>query len=525
MDSPDGMATVGVETVALRPIKRPKNLKYGLPFSKMRMKLLIPIFLLLMMTVFSLSIAHGTSIKEQTFQRLDKIREDKKQQLFAYLEGIIKNAHAIRTDEVMLEFFHIKKKYFRLKKSTPPPDALKNLIKDLKKGVRGHYLHHYLSFYDILFVDRNGDIFHTIRRQGDYHKNIFAGGLAKTSLARQLTDHPGETFVDYEYYAVSDEPSAFFVEPVFEGGRIEGWFVLQCAINKINNMFTEEEGLGATGEVFLVNRQQYMLTESRFSKEAGTLNLHLSRDNIEAKFHEKSGHKIVTDYRGFRALTSFEVCRIGSSEWLLIVKIDEAEIVTERYAKRKKELHNALVQGCQKRFFRPFSPMRIENKVVSVDMDEFRKVENNQLICTYGVSTCTAVIITFPEKFAYMGHISNLDVVYGGKSTDLIGHMFKRIKTFDIYEYEKRKLVVSVIANHWESILNIIDKLLSQGLLLSQIKFIHADSAYGNVIHDYLNNQTLVEWCLDKENNGKVNQYASDVPTLGEVAKPLIGYE
>ncbi len=331
--------------------------------------------------------------------------------------------------------------------------------------------------------------------------------------------------MDYEYYAVSDEPSAFFVEPVFKEGRLEGWFVLQCAINKINNMFTEEEGLGETGEAFLVNRHQYILTESRFSKESSTLNLHLSRENIEAKFRERSGHKIVIDYRGFRALTSFEVCRVGSSEWLLIAKIDEAEIITEQYGKEKSELHAALVQACQNRSFRTYRPMLIENRVVSVDMDEFRKVENHQLICTYGVSTCTAVIITFPGKFAYMGHISILDVVYGGRSTDLIGHMFKRIKTFDIYEYEKRKLVVSIVANHSESFLNIIDRLLAQGLLLSQIKFIYADAAYANVLHDYLENQTLVEWCLDEKNNQKANQYAADVPTLGEALKPLIAYE
>lgn len=488
------------------------------------MKYLTLLFIFLMAAVFPAFISHGESIKEETYQRLDKIRQDKKHQLYQYLQKIKKNASAISTDELMLEFFHIKKKYYRLKKSTPPPETLKSLIEELKKGVRGRYLHHYLSFYDILFIDRNGDIFHTIRRQGDYHQNIFEGELKKTSLARQLTENPGETFVDYEYYAVSAEPSAFFVEPVFKKDHLEGWFVLQCAINKINNMFTEEKGLGVTGEVFLVNRQQYMLTESRLSKEPSVLNRHLSRENIDAKFRERSGHKIVTDYRGFRALTSFEVCHTGAGEWLLIAKIDEAEVVTEQYWKQKKALTHVMFQDLHQQTFESCNSMRIENRVVSVDMDEFRKVENEEMICTYGVSTCTAVIVTFPGKFAYMGHISNLDVVYGGAATDLMGHMLKRIKTFDIYEYERRKLVVSVISNHRESISNIVDKLLTHGLLLSQIKFIHADSEYANVLHDYLNNQTLVEWRLGGDNNGRVNQCAVDVPTLGEVVKPLIGY-
>ncbi len=494
-------------------------------FPKVHMKHFILILFFITTAIFPLSISHGTTIKTETFQRLDKIRQDKKQQLFEYLEGVIKNAHAISSDELMLDFFHIKKKYYRLKKFSPPPAVLQHLIEDLKKGVRGRYLLHYLSFYDILFIDENGDIFHTIRRQEDYHKNIFEGPLAKTSLARRLTHHPGETFVDYEYYCVSDEPSAFFVEPVFKEGRLEGWFVLQCAINKINNMFTAEKGLGATGEVFLVNRHQYMLTESHFSKESSILNRHLSRENIDAKFREKSGNKIVVDYRGFRTLTSFEVCDIGASEWLLIAKIDEAEIVTEQYRKKKKELRDAMVRGLQRQKRQTCTPMGIAGKVVAVDMDEFRKVDGNEMICTYGVSTCTAVVVSFPGKFAYMGHISNLDVAYGGKSTDLIEHMFKRIKTFDIYEYERRKLFVTVIANHPESIANIIDKLVEQGLLLSQIKFMYADSEYGNVIHDYLDNRTLVEWCTDKENNGKVRQCGWDVQPVSEVVKPLIGYK
>jgi len=478
-----------------------------------------------MMTCSPICAADAGAIKEETFQRLDKIREDKKKQLLEYLERISKNAGAIATDELMLEFFHIKRKYYRLKKSSPPPAELKRLISDLKNGVRRHYIQNYLSFYDILFVDKDGDIFHTIRRQGDYHKNIFEGKLAKTTLAQQLRHYPNKTFVDYEYYSVSDEPSAFLVEPVMKDGRLAGWFVLQCSINKINNMFTEETGLGATGEVFLVNRQQYMLTESRFSKESSILNLHMSHKNIDAKFKERSGHKIVTDYRGFRALTSFAVCHIGSSEWLLIAKIDEAEVITEQYKRRKKELRGVIAPCLRKQKPQPCTSMRVESKVVEVDMDEFRKADNREMICTYGVSTCTAIIVTFPGRFAYMGHISNLDLVYGGHSTDLIGHIFKRIKTFDIYEYERRKLVVTVIANHLDSIVNIIDKLVEQGLLLSQIKFIYADSEYGNVLHDYLNNRTLIEWEMDKENGRKLKQCTAGVKSVGMAVKDLIGYK
>lgn len=468
-----------------------------------------------------------TAIKTATYERLDSIREDKRQQLLDYIAGITALAESAARDEVMLDFFRIKGRYFRLQRTTPPPPDLERRIEDLKTGIRDHYLRHYLSFYDILFVNQAGDIFHTIRRQDDYHKNLFEGELARTSLSRQLGEHPNSRFVDFEYYAVSDEPSAFLVEPIRSGGVLEGWLVLQCSINKINNMFTEGQGLGETGEVFLVNREQYLLTESRFSKEPSILNLHLSRKNIEAKFGEGAGHKIVTDYRGHRALSSFEVCQIGNGEWLLIAKIDEAEIITEQYRKHRAEIRADLATRLRALPPQPSAPLRIESEVAVVDIDEFRKATGSELLCTYGVSTCTALVVSLPGQFAYLGHISNRDVVYGGTSTDLVRHIFKRIHAFDIYDYQRRALHATIIANHVHSAVGIIDRLVDEGLLLSQITFLTAESAYGNIIHDYREDRTLVEWTVqdDGEATRILRHGASGAPSVGSVVEDLLGYD
>jgi len=490
------------------------------------MKKYISLIILVLFTAFIWPpVAFGESIPAETFQRLDKIREEKKKQLFDYLEKINKNAEAIRSDSTMLGFFDIKSKYHKSKELKTPPEKLSQVIEELKKKINDHYIRNYLSFYDILFIDKHGDIFYTIRKQRDYHKNIFRGELSKTALARQLKMHPNQTFVDYQYYAVSDEPSSFIVEPVIKDGLLAGWFVLQCAINKINNMFTQAKGLGTTGEVFLVNKQNYMLTDSRFYGDSSILKKHLSPKNIESKFREKAGHKIVIDYRGFRALSSFDVCQIANNKWLLIAKIDEDEIITEQYKKKKKELRQSIIQSFSEENPRDCDTITAGVKPVVIDMDEFRKVYNRERICTFGVSTCTAVIVSFPERFAYMSHNSNLDRIYGGDTTDLIGHIFKQINNFDIYKYELRELQVTVVANHFETIMNTIDRLVDEGLFLSQIRFIYnGDAQYARVIHDYVKNQTFVEWLMDRDTGDTLRQCASDVKTIGEMVKPLVGY-
>ena len=465
----------------------------------------------------------GNTIQGEAYSRLDKIREEKKRQLFDYWETIRQCADSVKTDDAMLNFFHIKRQYYSLQKKFPPPSSLQKNIEKLKLNIREHYLRRYLTFYDILFVDRNGDIFYTIRQQADYHKNIFNGELAKTYLARQLIENPLQTFVDYQYYSFSGEPSAFLIVPVMKDEMLTGWFIFQCAINKTNNIFAQEEYLGATGEVFLVNRENYMLTDSRFSGESSILKQHLSPQNIESKFREKTGQKIVVDYRGFRVLSSFEVCHVADCEWLLITKIDEDEIITEQYRKNRQALIPGLVKYFSKNSPACASMISVDPNAIFVDMDEFRKAKSREMLRTFGVSTCTAVIVNFPEKFSYMAHISNLDRSYGGKTTDLVSQIFKQMKNFDIYKYEIRNIQVTIIANHIESVMNIIENLLTQGVFLSQIKFMHnAKAEYADVLHNYIKNQTLVRWKMNNDIEDKHYQCDSDVESVGNIFKNIL---
>lgn len=490
------------------------------------MKSPIVLIFILIIVAFPKFNSYGNSIREETYQRLEKIRENKKHQLFYYLEKIRHNAEAVKYDRVMIDFFYLKSRFYKLQKTTPPPQILVDELDKLKKNIRKQYIWNYHSFYDILFVDKNGDIFYTIRQQADYHKNIFSGELAETALANQLKNYPHQTFVDYQYFSVSDEPSAFFIVPVIKENNLEGWFVFQCAINKINSIFTQKESLGTTGEIFLVNKQHYMLTDSRFYSDTSILKKKLSDENISAKFRENSGRKIVIDYRGFRTLSSFEVCHIANSEWLMISKIDEDEIITEQYKKNRKELRISIIKGFKDAVQKYCDLIPENKKMVEVDMDEFQKVKNKEMIRTFGISTCTALVFSLPEKFSYLTHISNLDWIYGGETTDLVGNILKRIKTFDIYQYEIRNLQITIIANHLETIINIIDRLVDEEIFLSQIKFIYNGKAiYANLFHDCDNNKSIVEWAMNRENpNNILYQSASDVEPVGDIIKPLIRY-
>lgn len=460
----------------------------------------------------------------EVFQQLDVIKEKKKAQLTDYLERVTQNAVKIKTDSVMCQFFKIKKRFYKLKKEKTPPEKLKSMIHQLKDFILEHYLKNYLMFYDIMFVSTNGDIFYTIRKESDYHRNIFQQeNLANTALAKQLKKSANETFVDYQYYAVSDEPSAFFIEPYKENNKLEGWFIMQCAIGKINSLFSQDDVHGDTGEAFLVNKERQMLTDSRFLGDSSILKQYLSKENIAAKFKEKVGHKIVVDYRGHRVLSSFEVISVMQNEWLMITKIDEDEVVTNYYKANRDCLRKKIINSFKGRKGQFQHKVNFSGKKVRVDMDEFQKVHDKEILFTMGVSTCTAVIASYPKRFSYMTHLSVHDQIYGGKSTDILTHIIKRINYFDAYKYERCKLNFIIVAKHLETIGNIIDKLVNSGFFLSQIHFIYnPDNEYGSVFHDYQTSKTEVEWKESSSKCTRLYQHLTDAENIGNIVKKLL---
>ena len=464
---------------------------------------------------------------EWALVRLDYARREKVEQLQRFCNRIHALADRAREDEVLVKFFEVNLKCFRLAQEGPPPDQVVRKTAAFRKVFNEYYIENWLAFYDILFIDKQGDIFYTIRRDSNFEKNLFVGDLSDTPLADCLRKAPQEeTFIDFHYCNVSGEPAAFLVEAVHKDGKHLGWIVLQCAVNKINSLFAGTEKLGETGETFLVNHEGYMLTESNFEGDSTILKTRLSSDNIQAKFRERRGHRRVTDYRGFTALTSFTVVEFLGTQWLVVAKVDEAQITTEHFMQHRSYYGERIVQHLAGL---PVggSEASVETnarRIVRVDMDEFVKADHGEVLKTLGVSTCTAVIATYPGKFGYLAHVSPLDKIYGTDGTNLLGHITKKIKTYDVYKYERRHVRFVIIATHFNSLANAIDKLVDEGFLLSQISVLqHSRAKCANVTYDYSDDQISVEWVLEQASRNGCIYHGDDAHNLETVVKDSMG--
>lgn len=175
------------------------------------------------------------NIREQTFAWLEDIRSQRKHDIIDYFEKIHRQAEDVTRDRGMV-------RYFELLQQNSAVDA------QLEFEIDNHYVRQFSNFYDVLFVDTTGYVFHSIKEESDYRKNLFEGNLLNPSLLDQMRASNSQFFINFRYYRPSNRPAAFFAVPYLREGMHRGWFLLQCSLNRINVILTDHRQLSRTGE-------------------------------------------------------------------------------------------------------------------------------------------------------------------------------------------------------------------------------------------------------------------------------------
>lgn len=461
--------------------------------------------------------------------RLDYARQEKVGQLRSFWDRMHALARQAAEDRLVAPCFDINLQYSRAIERGPVPDSLAQRVAKLRLEFNAYYIQNYFAFYDIAFVSIEGKAFFSIRQAFGPSGALLVEESQDSALAQCLRARPRqEAFVDFHRHKPSAKPAAFFIEPVYRDGVHKGWIVLQCAIKKVNTLLAWTDELGRTGETFLVNQHGYMLTESNFEGASTILTKRLDDRNVQAKFADGAGHRTVTDYRGRTALTSFEVVECLGTRWLVVAKMDTDEIVTEHYVQHRRYYADKLLDHLAQT---PSPPLRElpafeRRETMRVDLDEFLKADRGQRLHTFGISTCTGILAAYPGKFAYLAHISPKDKLYGSEDTNLLGPMIKRIKGFDIYRCQRHQVVFVIVAPHVNTVLGIVDKLVEEGFMLSQIRVMYRpEAASATVSYDYPGDELVVTWRAAGDTGDRRAHTMADAANVGAIIQSVMDAE
>ena len=226
----------------------------------------------------------------------------------------------------------------------PNPEGKKDLLNSANDGTtyaaaHGRY-HPWLrgfqnerGYYDLFLFDTEGDLVYTVFKEPDFATNIVGGKWKDTDLGRvfkaAMAAGPGKTsFADFKAYAPSNGAAASFIATAVAGadGKVAGILALQMPIGRINQIMQTADGMGSSGESYLVGPDFLMRSDSRFSKESTILKTKVESATVKEAQTGKKGVMEIKDYRGVPVVSAYSPLEFEGVKWAVIAEVDEAEI-------------------------------------------------------------------------------------------------------------------------------------------------------------------------------------------------------
>ncbi|PKF51040.1 methyl-accepting chemotaxis protein [Enterovibrio nigricans] len=218
------------------------------------------------------------------------------------------------------------------------------------------------GYYDIFLVDTSGNIVYSVFKELDYATNLVNGPYRESGLAEAFNGaknlSKGEfSFVDFApYYPSYDSPASFVASPIVRNGKNIGVLVFQMPIDNINAIMTyggmwHEDGLGDTGESFLVGPDNLMRSQSRQLVENKSDYLKTLREtgvstelinridmtessagqqpvntaHVNAALNGKAGFETVINHAQDEVFAAYKYVNILGKQWALVTEIHKSE--------------------------------------------------------------------------------------------------------------------------------------------------------------------------------------------------------
>lgn len=255
------------------------------------------------------------------------------------------------------------------------------------------------NYYDLFLITPEGHIFYTVAHESDYDTNILSGKYYDTNLG-ELIKKVSQTrqfgIADFKRYAPSnDAPAAFIAMPLTNGKDIQMIVALQLSIDSINSIMQRREGMGRSGETYLVGpgpdylmRSDSFLDRDNHTVKASFANPTLGSVRTEAvteAISGKTGEKVIRDYKGNPVLSAYTPVKAGDMTWAVIAEIDEEEVMSPIYNVLFFILIAALTIGAAVAFF-GFSIAKGIAKPLMDGVDFARQVASGDLGANIDVS-------------------------------------------------------------------------------------------------------------------------------------------
>jgi methyl-accepting chemotaxis protein len=189
------------------------------------------------------------------------------------------------------------------------------------------------GYYDIFLIDAQGNCVYSVFKERDFATNLNHGAWRESDLGKLFRKVKGygrkdnTVFYDFAPYAPSNNAPAGFIGHRIsdEQGHFAGVLAFQMPIGKIDELMQTTQGLGKTGESYLLGKDMLLRSDSKFSKEATILKKKMPA-SFKAGFLKKEAALHTKDEQGRDVFAKTHKLTFAGTDWLVVAQQSEGEL-------------------------------------------------------------------------------------------------------------------------------------------------------------------------------------------------------
>src|SRR5688572_14522352 len=191
------------------------------------------------------------------------------------------------------------------------------------------------GYGDIIVVNPAGDVVYTMSKRDELGTNLAEGkgpyadtGLARAYHAALASKDPARVFFadDANYKPIGGLQARFIAVPVADNsGKFVGVICVLLPSHGIDDAMASRNGLGETGEAFIVGGDRLLRSDSIFTDENDTLVAKFSAPEVDAALSGGTGQGTLPNYRGMEMLATAVPVNVLGHDWALVTVIGTGE--------------------------------------------------------------------------------------------------------------------------------------------------------------------------------------------------------
>lgn len=288
-------------------------------YISIRDKLILNYVIIGMITIFVIgTFSYYTARKaifNRTFDQLNSVRVFKREQLENFFLERSRDAKLLASSEDSRKILQ------KLNKGSYP--EIRSGKPYFNQGLVDYYKN--IGYYNNIYLyGANGDVLHY---SDSLH--IIINDLTDKRTFKRLFDRlrANDQFLISDLEKKNKESIMYLCAPIRDKSGIRGMVVLEIPITPLNKIMhdnTPKNGLGKSGESYLVGEDLLMRSKSRFIDNS-VLSTKVESKAVLSALEGNEGTDIVMDYRNIEVLSSYSKLGFPGLNWVILAEIDTTE--------------------------------------------------------------------------------------------------------------------------------------------------------------------------------------------------------